>query len=219
MTRPHRFFLEGVPVHVVQRGVDRGDVFFEPTDFARYHYWLAEAALEHGCAVHAYVLMTNHVHLLVTPEREGSLGRMMQSLGRRYVRYLNDRRGRTGTLWEGRYRASLVETERYFLNCCRYIELNPVRAGLVRRPGEWRWSSFPAHAEGLYDRALSSHPILDGLAAGDYAGLVAAALAADVVEAIRGALRAGLPLGDEAFRRRAGVPEAARPRGRPKIRL
>ncbi len=214
MTRPARLFLEGVPLHVVQRGVDRANIFFGDADFDLYRHWLGKAAREHGCDVHAYVLMTNHVHLLLTPRDEGGVGRMMQSLGGRYVKYLNERLGRSGTLWEGRYRATAVDSERYFLACCRYIELNPVRAGLVGHPGGWRWSSWHAHSEGTRDGVLAPHAILDGLGTAAYAALVASALAEDVVEAIRAATRSGPPLGDERFRARFGTPP--RPRGRPR---
>src|SRR6185437_16387757 len=105
----------------------------------------------HGCTVYAYVLMTNHVHLLAVPRHEASLPRTMQSLGRRYVRHVNDTYRRTGTLWEGRYRAAPIDSEAYFLACCRYIELNPVRAAMVAHPRDYPWSSWPAHAQGAAD--------------------------------------------------------------------
>jgi putative transposase len=128
MARLGRYFLEGQPLHVIQRGNDRHAIFFAPEDYPRYREWLALAAADYACAIHAYVLMTNHVHLLVTPKTAESLPRMMQSLGRRYVRYVNGSYRRTGTLWEGRYRAAPIDSDAYFLSCCRYIELNPVRA-------------------------------------------------------------------------------------------
>ena len=132
MARLGRYFLPDQPLHVIQRGNNREPVFFCDEDYARYRAWLAEAAARHGCAIHAYVLMTNHVHLLATPREPHSLPRMMQSLGRRYVRAINSAYRRTGTLWEGRYRAAPIDSEAYFLACCRYIELNPVRAGMGR---------------------------------------------------------------------------------------
>jgi putative transposase len=147
MARLGRYFLPDQPLHVIQRGNNRGAIFFREEDHAQYREWLAAAAADYGCRVHAYVLMTNHVHLLVTPRREDSLPRVMQSLGRRYVRHVNAAYQRSGTLWEGRYRAAPIDSEAYFLACCRYIELNPVRAGMVDHPRAYRWSSYRAHAE------------------------------------------------------------------------
>jgi putative transposase len=121
--------------------------------------WLGEAANEFGLAIHAYVLMTNHVHLLAAPAAEESLPRTMQSLGRRYVRYINRSCRRTGTLWEGRHRAAPIDSDAYFFDCCRYIELNSVRARTVARPAEWRWSSYGAHAHGAADALAAEHPL------------------------------------------------------------
>jgi REP element-mobilizing transposase RayT len=123
-----RYFLPDQPLYVIQRGNNRSAIFFDIEDYEHYRDWLAGAAVEYGCLIHAYVLMTNHVHLLVTPERAESLPRAMQSLGRRYVRAINAARRRSGTLWEGRYRAAPIDSEAYFLACCRYIELSPARA-------------------------------------------------------------------------------------------
>ena len=133
MPRPLRYDVVGVPQHVVQRGVNRQRTFFSRRDCHRYLGWLGRAAREHSCDVHAYVLMSNHVHLLVTPREPMAIAAMMQSLGRRYVPYLNHMRDRTGTLWEGRYKASLVATGSYLWACYRYIELNPWA-------GPTRWS-------------------------------------------------------------------------------
>jgi putative transposase len=130
-------------------------LFNQITDYNVYKDWLKEAAQWHGCAIHAYVLMTNHVHLLVTPTHQDSLPKTFQSLGRRYVQYFNATHDRTGTLWEGRYRATLIESEAYLLTCCRYIELNPVRAEMVRHPRDYRWSSYHYHAEGKSDPLLT----------------------------------------------------------------
>ena len=163
MPRLGRYFLADRPLHVIQRGNNRTPIFFGDEDYERYGDWLGEAAAEHGCAIHAYVLMTNHVHLLVTPARALSLPRAMQSLGRRYVRYVNAAHGRTGTLWEGRYRAAPIDSDAYFLACCRYIELNPVRAGLTAHPREYPWSSWRAHAQGIADPLAADHPLYSGL--------------------------------------------------------
>jgi len=157
MPRPPRYELSGVPQHVIQRGNNRQATFFADEDYQAYLNWLSEAAVAHGCAIHAYVLMTNHVHLLVTPQEVGAIGKLMQSLGRRYVQYVNARYRRSGTLWEGRYKGALIDSERYLLTCSRYIELNPVRAGMVAHPGEYRWSSYGGNAQGQPDPVISAH--------------------------------------------------------------
>ena len=157
MARLPRIDIPGVTRHIVQRGNDRQACFADETDFRRYLLELYEASRKHDCAVHAYVLMTNHVHLLATPSRPGSVARMMQAIGRRYVGCFNARYGRTGTLWEGRYKAALVDDERYVMACYRYIELNPVRAHMVTTPAEYRWSSHTHNAHGQYCPWLKPH--------------------------------------------------------------
>jgi putative transposase len=157
MARLGRYFIEGQPLHVIQRGNDRKAVFFADEDYLSYRGWLIAAAQEYGLKVHAHVLMTNHVHLLVTPKAAQSLPKTMQSLGRRYVRHINGRDRRTGTLWEGRYRACPIDSEEYFISCCLYIELNPVRARMVEHPRLYRWSSYRAHAEGKEDALAQFH--------------------------------------------------------------
>ena len=158
MPRQPRYFIKDIPQHVIARGVNRQAVFFQPQDYRLYLQALAEAAGNSGCLVHAYVLMTNHVHLLVTPQEPHSLPLMMQAMGRTYVQRLNARYQRTGTLWEGRYKACLVQTDHYLLACQRYIELNPVRAGMVSAPQEYPHSSFAHHALGQPDALLRPHP-------------------------------------------------------------
>lgn len=148
MARQPRYVLPGQPQHVIQRGNNRDVIFVAEADYRFYLDKLKDACDRMGCEVHAYVLMTNHVHLLMTPYEENSLGRVMQSLGRRYVQYFNYRYRRTGTLWEGRYRATLIDAESYLLTCYRYIELNPVRAGMVSHPGDYPWSSYRSNALG-----------------------------------------------------------------------
>lgn len=157
MPRQPRYFIPNLPQHVVARGIDRQAVFFEEQDYQLYRQALHKAATDCQCQVHAYVLMTNHVHLLVTPAQERSLSLMMQAMGRNYVQRLNARYERTGTLWEGRYKASLVQTDFYLLACQRYIELNPVRAGMVAAPGEYPYSSYGHHALGKQDPLLTPH--------------------------------------------------------------
>jgi putative transposase len=157
MPRQRRYRIPGLPQHVVQRGNDRQPTFFGAEDYRKYRSFLELAAQEHGCAIHAYVQMTNHVHLLVTPEAEDSLPGLIQSVGRRYVRYINDRYERTGTLWDGRYKACLVQTDSYLINCYRYIELNPVRAGIAGAPGDYQYSSFACNGLGRPDPLVTPH--------------------------------------------------------------
>ena len=148
MARQPRLDLRGIPQHVVQRGNDRQACFTAETDYLRYLQELREASSKHDCAIHAYVLMTNHVHLLITPATTGAISRMMQAVGRRYVGSFNARYRRTGTLWEGRFKAALVDTDRYLLTCYRYIELNPVRAHMTDDPADYPWSSYPQQRAG-----------------------------------------------------------------------
>jgi len=164
MPRPRRYELADVPQHVVQRGNNRQQTFFEAADYQRYLDWLREAACRHQCDIHAYVLMPNHVHLLVTPRAPMAIAKLMQSIGRKYVRRVNDRQGRSGTMWEGRYKASLVSTGRYLMNCYRYIELNPVRAALVAHPAEYLWSSHRRNALGFIDPIVTEHREFTALA-------------------------------------------------------
>lgn len=157
MPRQPRPDLADVPQHVVQRGNDRQPCFYVADDYRRYLAGLRESAIRYGCLVHAYVLMTNHVHVLVTPSSAGAVSRMMQWLGRQYVGYINGRYRRTGTLWEGRYKSCLVDTERYLLTCYRYIELNPVRAAMVADPADYAWSSYRANAQAVPDTVVVPH--------------------------------------------------------------
>ena len=163
MPRKPRFNLPGFPQHIIQRGNNRAPCFRERADYQRYLEYLGISAHRHDCQVHAYVLMSNHVHLLVTPEREWGIAEMMQALGRRYVYYFNKTHQRTGTLWEGRYKASLIDSDAYLLTCMRYIELNPVRAGMVPQAGDHPWSSYHANAHGQANPLLSPHPLYHGL--------------------------------------------------------
>ena len=225
MPRLGRYFLAEQPLHVIQRGNNRSAIFFCEDDYERYRRWLAEAAAEYGLAVHAYVLMTNHVHLLATPAKAESLPRTLQSLGRRYVRHVNDAYQRTGTLWEGRYRAAPIDSEAYFLACCRYIELNPVRARMAAHPRDYPWSSWRAHALGAPDALVSEHPLYRALGRSAaerqkaYRALFRAALDEEFLEALRRATNGGWALGDRRFQRE--IADATRrraaplPRGRP----
>jgi putative transposase len=198
-----------VAVHVVQRGHNRLPCFFRPSDYRTYLRYLARFAARYGCRVHAYCLMTNHVHMLITPQAPGSCAMLMKQLGQCYVQTVNTYLGRTGTLWEGRFRLCLVPSESYVLACYRYIELNPVRAGMVRAPGEYPWSSFLANAQGSNDPLISRHAALEAVS--DYQGMFDVPLEARMIEDIRTATRRCKDLG--APRKRRGRP----PRKGPEI--
>lgn len=159
MARLPRLDLPHVPQHIVQRGNNREPCFASEEDYSRYRQDLADAAAHCGCAIHAYVPMTNHVHLLVTGVARGAVSRMMQRLGRRYVVYFNAQYRRTGTLWEGRFKSSLIDSHRYLLTCYRYIELNPVRAAMAADPADYRWSSYRRNALGGEDSLITPHPL------------------------------------------------------------
>ena len=208
MPRKPRFYLPGVPVHIVQRGHSREPVFFEVDDYLAYLSWLQEAALRYGCAIHAYVLMTNHIHILATPDSKNSISLMMQYVGRHYVPYINFTYGSSGTIWEGRYKASMIHDEEYLLTCMRYIELNPVRADMVKSPGAYRWSSYRVNARGLESQLIRPHPLY--LALGRtrqrrldaYTALFKVRLDDNILTGIRSAWQTGTPLGNENFRKK-----------------
>jgi putative transposase len=205
MARPPRIFVENIPVHVTIRGNDRQDIFRAADDRAFFRSCLHSAAHHHNVAIHAYVLMTNHVHLLVTGNGPDSLPRAVQSVGRRYVVYFNERYARTGTLWEGRYHACLVQADRHLLACHRYVDLNPVRAGLVASPEEYIWSSHRFHARGYPDDLVTAHAVIlelsDKSAARQaaYRALFDEPLDAASIHRIRHAVATQRPLGDDAF--------------------
>jgi len=157
MARLPRLNLPNIPQHVIQRGNNRQVCFFKETDYAVYLDKLKEYSQKYKVAIHSYVLMTNHVHLLMTPSDEKGVSFLMQSLGRFYVRYVNDTYNRSGTLWEGRFKSTLVDSDNYFLIVSRYIELNPVRANMVEYPSEYPWSSFRKNALGLPIQLITPH--------------------------------------------------------------
>lgn len=142
MARLPRYVIPGQPQHVMLRGNNRSEIFVTEADYQFFLEKLRLAITKHSCDVHAYVLMTNHLHLLITPNEEQGVSKAMQMLGRYYVQYFNYCYRRTGTLWEGRYKATLIDSEAYLLTCMRYIELNPVRAGMVDHPSQYPWSSY-----------------------------------------------------------------------------
>ena len=208
MPRKPRFFLPEIPVHIVQRGNNRQPIFFDDGDYRAYLNWLKEAGKRYGCDVHAYVLMTNHVHLLLTPQERDSASRALQYLGRRYVPYINQNYGRTGTLWEGRFKANLVQEEGYVMACYRYIEMNPVRAGMVASPGDYPWSSYRFNAAGEASDWLVQHVRYQGLGSTAasrqtaYRQLFDNSLPPDLVSDLRCFLQTGTPLGNDKFRER-----------------
>ena len=225
MARRPRLRIAGVPQHVIQRGNNRQATFFANEDYIFYLNCLHEAALEHDCAIHAYVLMTNHVHLLATSGQPETMSLVMRDLGRRYVQYVNFVYRRSGTLWEGRFKASLVDTEPYFLRCCRYIECNPVRARMVAHPSHYRWSSYRFYAEGSTDRLLTAHEQYERLGRTvverqqAYRELFRSELDWSELAEIRDTANRGWPLGGERLKDQieAALQRATRPpkRGRP----
>lgn len=157
MARLPRFVIPGQPQHVIQRGNNREIIFVADEDYQYYLQKLCDGCKKYDCELHAYVLMTNHVHLLITPYSTNGISKVMQYIGRYYVQYFNFQYQRTGTLWEGRYKATLLDSEDYLLTCSRYIELNPVRADMVKNPSEYPWSSFHYNALGKNDKLLTPH--------------------------------------------------------------
>ncbi len=228
MPRRPRIHLPGQPVHLVQRGHNRDACFFADEDCLFYRDWLAEALKKSGCALHAYALMTNHVHLLLTPPSAEAVSQLVISLGRRYVQYINKTYRRTGTLWDSRYKSSLVHADDYLLLCQRYIELNPVRAGMTDDPAHYRWSSYRANGLGLADALLTPHEVFLALDADTearqavYRSLFRSELEQEVLADIRLALNQGQPLGKGRFleqvERMVGRRCEVRPRGRPRKR-
>ncbi len=159
MARKPRIDLGGLTYHLVQRGNNRDACFYAEQDYRFYLDCIEQASDKYEVAVHAYVLMTNHVHILVSTVADGQLSSFMQHIGRRYVRYFNREYKRSGTLWEGRYKSSVIDTTQYLLACCRYIELNPVRAGMTQKPSEYPWSSARWHGFGEGNKIVVDHPI------------------------------------------------------------
>ena len=207
MPRQHRYTLVDIPQHVIQRGNNRKPCFLSDEDRRHYLALLECAARENQCALHAYVLMTNHVHLLATPGIKGGISNMMQSIGRRYVQSFNRRHRRTGTLWEGRYKATVVASDDYLLSCYRYIELNPVRAGMVAHPGDYAWSSYRQNtgAKGTSAISLVPHATYMGLGKttgvrrARYRELVHQRFDETELQIVRAATQRAWPLGDAAF--------------------
>lgn len=205
MPRLPRLKLPNTPLHIIQRGNNRSVCFATDEDYRFYLDYLADISAKVGVAIHAYVLMTNHVHLLATPQDAAGASQLMKRLGQRYVQYFNRAYHRTGTLWEGRFRSCVVREEAYFLGCHRYIEMNPVRAEMVAHPGEYRWSSYAANAQGDVSPLIRPHAVYGGLGLTNeerqaaYRELFRYDLDPGLMDEIRQATHSGLVLGSDRF--------------------
>ncbi|MDD5412838.1 MAG: transposase [Methylobacter sp.] len=206
MARLPRMIIPGQLQHVLVRGNNRSEIFCCDADYRFYLEKLQAACKNHDYQVHVYVLMTNHIHLLMTPFSEVSLGKTLQMLGRYYVQYFNYCYQRTGTLWEGRYKATLIDSESYLLTCMRYIELNPVRAGMVADPADYPWSSYHFNALGRADDVVTPHFEFQRLNNGDskrqaaYRALFNQAISKTQISEIRNATNKAWALGDSRFK-------------------
>jgi putative transposase len=226
LPRRSRIIVPDIPLHIIQRGNNRQACFFADEDYLSYLEWLQEYAQSSGCFIHCYVLMTNHVHLLLTPSHPSSAGDLMKRLGQRYVQYVNRSYKRSGTLWEGRYRSSIVQQEEYLFTCQRYIEMNPVRAGIVKHPGEYRWSSYRINGKGEKSDILTPHELYRSLGNTDekrqmaYRELFRHELKLGDLDKIRKATNGNFALGTDRFSeevskmiaRRVSPGKAGRPR-------
>lgn len=206
MPRRSRLSMPGIPWHIIQRGNNRSACFYADEDYHRYLDILKELAYKYGCMIHAYVLMTNHVHLLLTPEKKDSASLLMKHLGQRYVQYINRTYKRSGTLWEGRYRSCLTQSVDYVLACYRYIELNPVRAGMVDHPRDYPWSSYKINAEGKMSDVITPNDqylqlgISKSLCSEAYRELFKAHLDTDIIDRIRTSTNGNYALGGDRFK-------------------
>lgn len=205
MPRRARLVVPGIPWHIIQRGNNRNSCFYADEDYLYYLDTLGEQADKHHCTLHAYVLMTNHVHLLITPAEEDSAALLMKNLGQRYVQYINRAYRRSGTLWEGRFKSCLTQDETYVLTCYRYIELNPVRANMVIHPREYRWSSYHTNGDGVHDPILTPHSTYLRLGQTEserqaaYRSLFEAHIEPEKLNSIRQATNGNYVLGDNRF--------------------
>jgi putative transposase len=206
MPRKPRVSLAGVAEHVIQRGNNRQAIFGCEDDMKAYVTWLKQYSQKYNVSIHAWVLMTNHVHILCSPANHVGVSQMMQSLGRMYVMYFNKAYKRSGTLWEGRYRSCLVQNEQYVLELYRYIELNPARAGMVQEPSEYHWSSYQCNALGKFSELITAHPVYLAISKdvntrqANYRSLFTRYVVRTLAEDIRKATNKGLALGSEQFK-------------------
>ncbi len=226
MPRRARLAIAGIPWHIIQRGNNRTACFYTDDDYRYYLARLKEQAIKHHCEIHAYVLMTNHVHLLLTPLKAESASLLMKHLGQRYVQYINKTYHRSGTLWEGRFRSCLMQESEYVLACHRYIELNPVRAAMVKDPSEFPWSSYRTNALDEENTLLTPHFLYNGLGHNKeerqaaYRELFQAHLEDKIINDIQKATNGNFVLGNEKFKqeiemmlkRRARPGKSGRPR-------
>lgn len=211
MARLPRFNIPDQPQHIIQRGNNREPIFCQGDDYRFYLEKLEDGCKRYSCDLHAYVLMTNHVHLLLTPQTTEGVGKMMQMLGRYYVQYFNYCYQRTGTLWEGRYKATLIDSEQYLMSCMRYIELNPVRATMVEHPRDYSWSSYPHNALGKINSLITEHSLYLQLAGYDeerqsaYRTLFKSRLSDAILNEIRSATNKAWVLGNDRFKEQIEV--------------
>jgi len=205
MARISRLVIPNQPHHIIQRGNDRQLIFRDADDYDTFLGWMREASRQFKVAVHAYVLMGNHLHLLASPSDTQGLARMMQWVGRFYVPYFNRKYERTGTLWQGRFKTSVIESEQYFMLCSRYIEMNPVRAGIAAHPGGYMWSSYAHHVGDKSDPLIVGHPLYWALGntpferEAAYRQWMTQSMALEDVDKLRQAIQKGRALGSEQF--------------------
>ena len=226
MARLPRYFVKGQPQHIIQRGNNRELIFIHDDDYHFYIECLQSAIQKNKLSVHSYVLMSNHVHILASPDVETSISKTLQSVGRKYVQYFNYTYKRTGTLWEGRYKATVIDSDQYLLTCMRYIELNPVRANMVKHPCDYPWSSYAANAEGKTNKLVKPHEVYRKMGVNEeerqstYRRLFQSAIGKADLNALREATNKGWVLGGDRFReeieRLSGRRSVVKPRGRPK---
>ncbi|HWX02745.1 transposase [Collimonas sp.] len=225
MARLPRLVIPNQPHHLIQRGVDRQAIFRETEDYVNFLGRLRDAARQFKVAIHGYVLMTNHIHLLATPSDLEGLARMMQWVGRHYVPYFNQKYAREGTLWQGRYRATVIDSERYFMLCSCYIDQNPVRAGITSTPGEYPWSSYLHHVGVKPDPLVTDHALYWALGntpfdrEAAYKEMAEQALTSEQSKQLMDATNKGWPLGSDVFKAKLEKQGAVRVRparrGRP----
>ncbi len=230
MPRKPRFYLPNYPVHIVQRGHNKNNVFFENEDYKVYLEWLQEGSEWYEVPIHAYALLPNQIHILASPPDKEAASRMMQYQGRRYVPYVNATYGKTGTIWQGRYKAALIDPETYLLNSMVYIENLPVREGLSKSPGPYKWSSYKCNAQGKKNALITPHDVYKDMARGDkkrqekYTALCKSGLSDEVVTDIQDAWQTGTPLGSDKFKKmverklkiKVGHAKRGRPRKNPR---
>lgn len=226
MPRKPRFFLPNVPVHAIVRGNSRNVIFAEDSDRKNYLEFAKEASEQHKVNIHAYVLMDNHVHWLMSSEVPENISKFMQYIGRRYVPYFNRKYDKSGTLWEGRFKASLVNSDKYLLSCYRYIELNPIRSGMVNHAEAWHWSSYRCNALEEQNNLITPHENYYGLGrnskqrAKHYQESFKELIDSSLINDIRDSVQTGTPLGNEKFKEQIekllGLKVGHSHRGRPK---